>query len=234
MPGLVDNYGHLGGAIVGGASSASSIAPLVRLSDFRVVSQSLCLVPARWASPRPPASASGDPGRSGRVHLPVSSSRTDLIARARAAQSGTRRPDQRLHYLYADKTLRPIMGPRRLFAPARRWPWPTCSRGALGPASRRKPGPRARIKDEAPEQLAGVLDRLDHIIGKPWGEPVAADLFRLRHARPRVRHRIRRSRSTRSTNSPSAGGRPRRPSPPTSPSSTPGSSSSRSARKAGR
>jgi rhomboid protease GluP len=170
MSGLVDNYGHLGGAIVGGVIglfdrrlTAWSKSRGFRASCWLVVLglSATCLASAYQAD---------------RSEADYRRDRDELTSQIRVAQSVLADLNQ-LHFLYARATLPPE---------GRREPISELDALAMvdllarGPLTGETPSPDSPPSMRGRSQLAGVIDRLDHIIGTPWGEEVDHQIDRVR------------------------------------------------------
>ncbi len=221
MPGLVDNFGHLGGAIVGGVIGLFD-RPLTRMSKSRWF-RGVCLAVAVGV----PAACLGLAIRADRVETEYRHQLDEILGRGRTAQA-VRVALNQLHYLYALEASR-TDGGRGLIVPLDGLA--IADLLSRGPRTGEPAKPDPDLLNRAPSQMAGVFDVFDHIIGA-LGATRSPPTFADSRSSPGVRSRPRR-RSTRSTSSPSAGNRPNGPSPPTLPSSTPDSSNSRRSIEAG-
>lgn len=170
MSNLVDNYGHLGGAIVGGIIGLFD-RPLIRLSESKAF-RATC-----WAIVGAVMVAClGSAGRDDRAEVDYLRRFEEVASRGRVAE-GTKAALDRLYALYAGEALRSD----HLRDPANEL-------DALAVADLLGRGPVAPTPaDVAPEQaardreeLARVLDHLDEIPGDRWGGRVEGDLARLR------------------------------------------------------
>jgi hypothetical protein len=169
MTGLVDNYGHLGGAIVGGAIGLFD-RPLLRLAESRWF-RAAC-----WASVLGVSTAClGSAIRQDRFESDYRHQFEEVIQSVRTDESILRTLHQ-LHYLYALEATRPEAGRNPILALDTLAIADLLSRG---PRTGEPAMPDPELNNRSPAQLAGVLDRLDHIRGTPWGEAVAADIQRL-------------------------------------------------------
>ena len=170
MSGLVDNYGHLGGAIVGGG---------IGLFDRRLMAWSksgrfraLCWLAVLGLSATCLASAY----RANRSEGDYRRDRDELISQIRVSQSVLADLNQ-LHFLYARAALPPE---------GRREPISEFDAMAIvdllsrGPLTGEAPKPDPLLTNRGRAELAGVLDRLDHIIGTPWGEEADQKIDRVR------------------------------------------------------
>ena len=171
MPGLVDNFGHLGGALVGGAIGLCDRS-LTRLSDSRWF-RNLCLVIALGVS----AVCLGSAIRDDRAESTYLHELEAVVSRGRVAQSVLAALNQ-LHYLYAEEALRPDGGGGGRFPPLDALA--VVDLLSRGPRTGEPAKPDPELLNRSPAQLAGALDRLDHIVGTPWGDQVAADVARVR------------------------------------------------------
>jgi hypothetical protein len=171
MPGLVDNFGHLGGAIAGGLIGLFD-RPLARLASsawFRTLGLAVALGVT--------AVCLGSAIRDDRTESAFVHEFEEVASRAHVARSVLASLNQ-MHYLYAEAALGPdgIGGGRLL-------PLDVLAIESLlarGPRTGEPAKPDPDLSNRTPAQLAGVLDRLDPIVGDPWGEAVADDLRRLR------------------------------------------------------
>jgi hypothetical protein len=170
LAGLVDNYGHLGGAIVGGAIGLLD-RPVLRLSALRWF-RALC-----WAASLGVlasclgAAILADRSESGRRH-----ELEEVLTRAKMADA-YRVALNELHDLYASRVLRPdpSRGPvleldtlalNDLLSRGRRPPQPAA------------PDPKQADRERA--ELLKLLDLLDQARADLWGEGFAANVARLR------------------------------------------------------
>jgi rhomboid protease GluP len=166
MTGLVDNYGHLGGAIVGGAIGLFDHR-LVRLSEFRWF-RGLCWMLVLGVL----AACLGSAIRADRLEADYQREFNEVTREGRTADS-VHRALKQLHYLYALEATRPES------VRAYSSPFDALAITDLlsrGPRTGETPKPDPTASDRGPAQLAGVLDLLDHIRGTPWGEQVATDI----------------------------------------------------------
>jgi membrane associated rhomboid family serine protease len=157
MTGLVDNYGHLGGAIVG-AGIGLFDRPLMRLSESRWF-RAWCWAFALGLS----TACLGSAIRADRLESSYQHEFSEIARRGRVADS-VHRSLKQLHYLYAMEATR--SDSVRVH---------TSPFDSLAIADLLSKGPRTG--DQTP--LLGVLDRLDHIMGVPWGDEIARDIRRL-------------------------------------------------------
>ena len=172
MYNLVDNYGHLGGAIVGAVIGLFD-RPLLRLSDskrFRM----LCWTLRRGRLIRVPGRRGG---RDDRVETDYRRQLEQIVARRLIAES-TKIALDRLYVLYVGAVVR-----------SEHFRDPMFDLDALALGDLLNRGPAVSVPSKAaPEQLAlereemaQVLELLEKTPEDPWGEEVAADLARLRH-----------------------------------------------------
>ena len=169
MSNLVDNYGHLGGAIVGAAIGLFD-RPLLRLSEFkwfRMLSWALlaavsvaCLGSAAWDD---------------RAEVDYHRRLEEVVAGGRAAET-TRVALDRLYTLYAGAVLR---------SEHFRDPYFELDSLAVGDLLARGPAVTIPTKIEPDQvareraEMARVLDLLERASADAWGGTVAADLARL-------------------------------------------------------
>ena len=166
MSGLVDNYGHLGGAIVGGAIGLFDrrLSRLAGSAWFRA----LC-----WAAVLGlTAACLGSAIREDQIERDYRRQLEEVVDRSRTAQLALAALDH-AHTLYARQALRPdAHPPLDALAVA-----DLMARGPMfGEPSKMDPN----LNNRAPGQLGEVISQLDHFAGVPWGPEVAADLGRLR------------------------------------------------------
>lgn len=171
MSGLVDNYGHLGGAIVGAIVGLFD-RTLVRLSESRVF-RNLCLAFAVAIS----GTCLGAAIREDRYETDFVRRMNEVYSRGRTDESVLRALNQ-LHYLYSLEVFRPEGRGNLAYFPLDELALNDLL--SRGPRTGEPPRPDPDMADRSPAQLAGVLDRLDHIIGAPWGDQVGQDIARLR------------------------------------------------------
>jgi rhomboid protease GluP len=170
MSGLVDNYGHLGGAIVGAAIGLFD-RPLVRLSEYRWF-RAIC-----WALVLGVLAAClGSAIRADRFESDHRRELDEAVTRARVSDT-LRGALHELHAHYAARVLRPdpIRGPSLeldTLALA-----DLLSRGPR-PVQATKPLADQAARDRA--DMVKVLDLLDQTRTDLWGEEFAADIARLR------------------------------------------------------
>ncbi len=168
---LVDNYGHLGGALVGAAIGLLD-RPMVRLSKRK---------PARrlaWAAVGATAVAClASAVRDDRAEAILGRSLAGVIERGRAAES-TRADLERLYLFYGRATIR---------SPAYQNPlgeldaWALADLLGRGPSLEdpSKPDPGRVARDRAEAQA--ILGRLGEVpAASLWGGPAAADIGRVR------------------------------------------------------
>lgn len=170
MSGLVDNYGHLGGALVGGAIGLFD-RPLVRLAEvrwFRALSWAVVTVGF--------AACLGLAIRDDRAEANYRQGLDAVVGRGRSVET-TRLALNRLHALYASVVFR-----------SEAFHNPLREADALALADLFSRGPKvaepdkvepARVAAER-EEMGRTLDLLDRAPGDLWGEAIAADLARLR------------------------------------------------------
>jgi hypothetical protein len=170
MSGLVDNYGHLGGAIVGALIGLFD-RTLTRLSGRKWFRAS-CWAVVLGVS----AACLGSAIRDDRAESDYRRRVEAAVSRYRRAQSVFGALNQ-LHYLYALEVSSPEAD-RRLGSPFDAYAMAELL--SKGPRTGEPAKPDPGRSDRSPAQMAGVLDRLDHIREAPWGEAVAADIGRLR------------------------------------------------------
>ena len=170
MSSLVDNYGHLGGAIVGAIIGLFD-RPLLRLSEGKAF-RAACWVFVASVT----FACLGSAVRDDRAEVGYRRRLEQVVARGRVAGT-TRVALDRLYALYAGTVLR-----------SDHFQDPMFELDALAVGDLLARGPTVAIPSKvSPEQvalergeMAQVLDLLDKIPEGPWGEEVAADLARLR------------------------------------------------------
>jgi len=170
LSGLVDNYGHLGGAILGGLIGLFD-RTLIRLSDFRWF-RTLCWVIVLGVL----TACLGSAIREDRLEVHYRQQVEEVVFRARLADT-FRSALGELHALYAAEVLRPddSRGPMLELE--------TLALNDLlsgGPrlAQPSKPSPDQVAHERA--ELVKVLDLLDKARLDLWGDEFAADILRLR------------------------------------------------------
>ena len=170
MSNLVDNYGHLGGAIVGAILGLFD-RPLLRLSEGKVF-RSIC-----WASVGAVSVAClGSAVTDDRAEVGYRRQFEQIVGRGQVAE-GTKAAIDRLYALYASEVLRSEHFRDPTFELDALAVGDLLARGPMAPApSQVAPEEAAREREE----LARVLDLLDKLPGDPWGEEVEGDLARLR------------------------------------------------------
>ncbi len=171
MSGLIDNYGHLGGAIVGGLIGLFD-RPLMRLSGSRWF-RGLCWAVVLGVS----AACLGSAIRDDRVESDYQHQHDEVVHRGRADGLVGRALNQ-LHYLYFLEVSRASEANRGIYSPFDLQAITDLL--SRGPRTGEPPKPDPDLINRSPAQMAGVLDELDHIAGTPWGDQVAADIARLR------------------------------------------------------
>ena len=161
MTGLVDNYGHLGGAIVGGAIGLVDHR-LVRLSEFSWF-RGLCWVFVLGVS----TACLGSAIRADRSESDYQHEVNEITSRGRSRPSRSSAPStSSITSTQLEATRRGSERGQVFLLDA----LAIADLSSRGPRTGEPAKPDPGLLNRAPAQLAGVLDRLDHIRDFPWGE----------------------------------------------------------------